>query len=325
MYIPFSKTEQEKISRNDPRPSISSLYPTAERYLTKVAAATEKLSKAGYLLERDRDYIKQRAKAYWDYIHEGQEKAQATRGPQKGSLIVIGGGRLDAEIYEQFKALAGGEKAKIVIIPSASDDRMIDRENFAARVKAPFEKVGLKDITILHTRNPKEANTEAFVKPLLEASGVWFVGGRQWRLVDAYGGTRTFDELNKVLGRGGVIAGTSAGATIQGSFLARGDSKTNMIMMGDHQEGFGYITNVAIDQHLLARNRQFDLFEILDEHPHLLGIGLDEGTAIVVQKDEAEVIGRSYVVFYDGGSGERTFIMLNKGDRYNLKTRKVLD
>ena len=117
---------------------------------------------------------------------------------------------------------------------------------------------------------------------------VWFTGGRQWRLADSYLGTKVEEELWALLGRGGVIGGSSAGATIQGSYLARGDTKTNTIMMGDHDEGFGFLKNTAIDQHLLRRNRQFDLIEIIEAWPELLGIGIDENTAIVVQGDASK-------------------------------------
>ena len=81
-------------------------------------------------------------------------------------------------------------------------------------------------------------------------------GGRQWRIADSYLGTLTEKEFRTVLDRGGVIGGSSAGATIQGSYLARGDTQANTIMMGDHEQGFAYIENVAIDQHLLVRIKQ---------------------------------------------------------------------
>ena len=71
-------------------------------------------------------------------------------------------------------------------------------------------------------------------------------------------------------------------------------------MMGDHQEGFGYLKNVAIDQHVLVRDRQFDMFDILKNRPELLGIGIDENTAVVVNGNQFEVIGESYVIVYDG-------------------------
>ena len=96
-------------------------------------------------------------------------------------------------------------------------------------------------------------------------------------------------------------------------------------MMGDHEEGFGFLKGVAIDQHVLKRNRQFDLLEIIAARPDLLGIGIDENTAIVVRGNRFEVIGQSYVVIHDaqrqidsGGS----FYFLAAGDRYDLSTRE---
>lgn len=71
-------------------------------------------------------------------------------------------------------------------------------------------------------------------------------------------------------------------------------------MMGDHEEGLAFISNVAIDQQLFARNRQFDVFEILENRPELLGIGLDEDTGIIVEGNQFTVFGRSYVAIYDG-------------------------
>ena len=122
-----------------------------------------------------------------------------------------------------------------------------------------------------------------------------------------------------------MIGGSSAGATIQGSYLVRGDSKTNVIMMGDHEQGFGYLKNTAIDQHVLTRNRQFDMIEVIRAKPELLGIGLDDDTAIVVQGDEFEVIGRSYVAIYDHETmgAEGRFYFLAPGQRFDLATRKI--
>ena len=97
--------------------------------------------------------------------------------------------------------------------------------------------------------------------------------------------------------------------------------------MGDHEEGFAFIKNVAIDQHLLVRNRQFDLIEIIKAHPDLLGLGIDEDTAIVVQGNEFEVIGNGYVAIYDheqivGANGQFFFLM--PGDRFDMATRQPL-
>src|SRR6185436_4216153 len=110
------------------------------------------------------------------------------------------------------------------------------------------------------------------------------------RLVDSYLNTRTNRELWKVLKRGGVIGGSSAGATIQGSYLVRGAREGNTLMMAPGYEvGLGFLKHVAVDQHLLKRNRQDDLVPVITKHPELLGIGIDESTAIVVTKDQFEV------------------------------------
>ncbi len=168
-----------------------------------------------------------------------------------------------------------------------------------------------------------------FTPPLTirKARAVWFPGGRQWRLADSYLNTKVHEELQSLLARGGVVGGSSAGATIQGAYLARGDTKTNTIMMGDHEEGFGFLTNVAIDQHLLRRNRQHDLLEVIRAKPHLLGIGIDEDTAIVVKGSKFEVIGQSYVAIYDSKRAIDTggeFYFLAPGDHYDLATRQPL-
>jgi cyanophycinase len=248
--------------------------------------------------------------------------AQAA-GPANGSLVVVGGAMRDTAIVDRFLDLAGGADAPIVVIPTAGGGDDYDQYWSGLR---QFKERGATDLTVLHTYDRNEADTDAFVVPLERARGVWFSGGRQWRLADAYLNTKVHEELRALLSRGGVIGGSSAGATIQGSYLARGDTRTNTIMMGDHEVGMAFLENVAIDQHLLMRNRHFDLIEIIEAHPGVLGIGLDENTAIVVQGDEFEVIGQSYVVIYDHerqlDTGGR-FYFLAPGDRYDLRTRQA--
>ncbi|MFO7827892.1 MAG: cyanophycinase [Bacteroidales bacterium] len=261
-----------------------------------------------------------------------------TTGPESGTLLIIGGNASDSLFIPAFKKLAGGDSAEIVIIPTARDDESIATDPDFKTLRDRFAKFQFKKISILHTRSVEDANDPEFVKPLQTATGVWIQGGRQWRLVDSYLNTLTHLEIFGVLHRRGVVAGTSAGATIQGSYLARGDTKKNTIMMGDHEEGFSFIKNIAIDQHLLARNRHFDMFEILKNKPHLLGIGLDENTAIVVNGNKFEVIGEHYVAVYDKTrwSQERDtiyklkptskeFYFLKPGDQYDLLKRTVIE
>ncbi len=246
-----------------------------------------------------------------------------TTGPSNGSLVIVGGAMRDPEILQRFLDLAGGKDAPIVVIPTAGGGDEYDQ--FYSGLRA-WRAQGATNLTVLHTNDRSEADSDDFIQAIREANGVWFPGGRQWRLADSYLGTKTEQELRNLLERGGVIGGSSAGATILGSYLARGDTRTNEIMMGDHEEGFGFLTNSAIDQHLLKRNRQFDLIEVIEAHPELLGIGLDENTAIVVTGNGFEVIGESYVVIFDheimiGDQG--SFYFLAPGDRFNLVTREA--
>jgi len=263
------------------------------------------------------------------------QKINETIGPEKGTLIITGDG-IYGIFKDKFLELIGGANAPIIVIPTAGSSEVLSDE-FLENYKQKFIDLGFNNVTVLHTRDPEEANKDEFIEPIRNAAGVIFGGGRQWRHADSYLNTKAHDEFFKLLDRGGVIAGGSAGATIQGSYLARGDSQGNTKMMGDHEVGLGFITNVAIDQHLLARNRQFDMFEILDNRPELLGIGLDEKTGIIVQGDKFSVVGKSYVAIYDGTrwsqekntiyklpKGSREFYTLKSGNEYNLKTRSVI-
>lgn len=247
-------------------------------------------------------------------------------GPEGGTLVIVGGGAVGPEIWQKFIALAGGPTARFVVIPTAQEDTLLDSDSTVYRLRRQVSGT----VTVLHTRNPKESDGAAFVAPIEAATGVWFVGGRQWRLADSYLNTRTHRALEALLQRGGVIGGTSAGATIQGSYLVRGDTKGNTLMMGDHVQGLGFLKNTVIDQHVLRRNRPFDLFEVLDAHPDLLGIGLDESTAIVVENQVFEVLGKTYALVYDPrqwagkAAAAKKFVFLASGQRFDLRSRRIL-
>jgi cyanophycinase len=250
--------------------------------------------------------------------------AATEHGPDKGTLVIVGGNMQDPAIVKKFIDLAGGPDAPIVIIPTASEDDE-HYDNYWSGLKQ-WREAGANNLTVLHTRDRKVADSDAFVKPIKTARGVFFGGGRQWRLADAYSGTATQKEIQGVLDRGGVVGGSSAGAAILSSFMVRGDTKTNTIMIGDHTAGMGFLKNAAVDIHVLRRNRQFDMLEVLDAHPELLGISIDEDTAIVVEGDRFDVIGKSYALIYDtktvaGKSGR--FYFMGAGDRFDMKTRKA--
>ena len=249
-----------------------------------------------------------------------------TLGPAKGSLIIVGGGGMPKVIFDRFFEAAGGRDAKLVVVPTAGSGAEYDESTSSVKM---FKKAGATNVHLLHTRDTKVADSEEFVAVLRDARAVWFGGGRQWRLADAYLGTKTEAAFHDVLKRGGVIGGSSAGATIQASYLVRGAPEGNQIMMSPgHEQGFAYIRNSAIDQHLLARKRENDMLPVIRKHPHLLGIGIDESTALYVRGNTAEVIGKSKVLFYDIALektvGKKFYTTLDPGDRFDLKSRRKL-
>ncbi len=253
----------------------------------------------------------------------GAQMAATTVGPERGALIVAGGGRLGPEIMDRFIEMAGGPAARIVVIPTAGEQDSFPQDWSGTRT---FRSAGVARVTVLHTRDPAVADTEAFLAPLRDATGVWIPGGRQWRLADAYLGTRTLDALYAVLARGGVIGGSSAGASIQASYMVRGAPEGNTIMMAKgHEQGFGFLRRSAVDQHLITRGRELDMLEVIGAYPDLLGIGIDEGTAILVRGDRAEVIGRSKVAFYNTRDGDGgPYYFLEAGDVFDLAARRTL-
>ena len=148
--------------------------------------------------------------------------------------------------------------------------------------------------------------------------------------MDAYQGTEADALMHEVLQRGGVIAGSSAGASIQGEYMARGNPLgSEDIMANGYEAGLGFLKGVAIDQHFSQRNRFADLASLVDRYPQLLGIGLDESTALIVQKNIAEVVGKHRVCFYDRRKPKEKdlpdFTSVRTGGKYDLVERQVID
>ena len=255
-------------------------------------------------------------------------------GPPKGTLLIVGGGNLNGTgINEKFIELAGGVEKNFVIVPTAGGNRNPDGSLIVydeQRIIAPWLKLGLKHVRLLHTHDPKIADTEAFAKVLRDADAVWFNGGRQWNIVDSYANTLTYREFHKVLERGGVIGGSSAGATIQGDYLVRGAVSGSDVVMTpepNHERAFLFLRHAAIDQHINTRNRWDDLIPVIRKWPDLLGIGLSEATAIIVRGDRFEVMGAWKVAVHDNTRlyqpWEKPYYVLSAGDVYNMKTRKI--
>ncbi|HEY2496586.1 MAG TPA: cyanophycinase [Candidatus Angelobacter sp.] len=263
------------------------------------------------------------AVALSDYDHS------PTIGPEKGWLVIQGGGQLTNEVKDRFVALAGGPNAEFVLIPTAEADDKIDVE----RMRIGFLKgFGVRSVTVLHTRDRARANSAGFIEALRHANGIWIDGGRQWRLVDAYLGTPVETEIKALLARGGVVGGGSAGATIQGSFLVRGapgtprnpDGDNRIMMAPGYTTGFGLLPSSAIDQHVDTREREADLHPVISKHPDLLGIGIDQSAAIVVHGDSFFVVG-GQVVIHDGRKHDAApYYFLSSGQAFDLRRRVAI-
>jgi cyanophycinase len=252
-----------------------------------------------------------------------------TTGPEKGWLVIHGGGVVPNEVKERFIALAGGPEKNFVVIPTALPDQEISQQ-YGKSIPDLF---GARHVIVLHTRDRVRADSDGFVEPLRHASGVWIEGGRQWRLADAYLGTATEREIKAVLARGGVVGGGSAGATIQGSFLVRGapgdprnpDGDNTIMMSPGHEKGFGLLANSAIDQHIDARGRENDLQPVIAAHPELLGIGIDQAAAIIVHGNSFFVVG-GQVAIHDGKLHNGSpYYFLSTGQSFDLTSRSVVN
>jgi cyanophycinase len=248
-------------------------------------------------------------------------------GPPKGTVIVVGGGSMGPEIYGKFIEAAGGPDALIIDVPNAGGAESYGQDGPSPR---GWRNAGAKNVHVLFTKDRKLADSDSFVAVIKKAGGVWFEGGRQYHLVEDYGGTKAEKAFREVLERGGVVGGSSAGASILGDFLVRGaPSQNNRIMdYPGYEKGFAYLRNVGIDQHVVARERLPDLADsILTKYPKLLAISEDEGTAWVVRGDTATIIGRNKAFVYGGNDPNDPgvpFLTLRPGDTYNLASRRVI-
>jgi len=189
-----------------------------------------------------------------------------------GASLFISGGRLTDELKQEFLALAG---SRLVVITTASPWADTDH------METEFDS-GI----ILHTRSRLVANSPEFVKPLKEATAVWFEGGDQNWLTDTYLDTLTEREIWGVLERGGIVGGTSAGAAIM-----------SPVMLPRLGRGLGFLPNTIVDQHFTERGRQQRLLSAISG-TDLLGLGIDEGTVLLIQGHEAKILGEGRVHVY---------------------------
>lgn len=215
--------------------------------------------------------------------------ARADGPARKGSLVIVGGGGMPDAVRDRFVELAGGKAARLVIIPTASAaaDDPAEAEGFLL----PWRKYEPAALARLHTRSRSEADDPAFARALDGATGVWFSGGDQTKLTAAYLDTATHRAIRAVLDRGGVVGGTSAGAAVMSDVMIEGGNPKAQV-----GRGFGFVANAVVDQHFLKRDRMNRLLGVLADRPGLVGIGIDESTALIVEGDRWGVLGRSFIL-----------------------------
>ena len=261
--------------------------------------------------------------------------AQTTSNPYfnyKGKLIIIGGGSIPDSLFSFFANYMGGKDQPIVYIPTATtDEEYIQKGEHLIK----FSSRGFSNLSTIHTRNKKEADDPKNIALMRNAKGLYFGGGDQQLIANAYAGTKLYDEFIALLNRGGVIMGTSAGATIMGSLMVGGDARDDISKKYAFNPAFSFMTNTALDQHVLARNRQFDLIPVIEHYPGTLGIGMDESTAIIVEAGQFKVWGNSYAMLYDPkdwaeqkkkwGAVLKPFKMMASGSSFNFVTREIID
>lgn len=260
----------------------------------------------------------------------------------KGKLVIIGGVQT-TEIVQKFVELAGGPKAKIIIIPNAGSDPV----KWSKVQKLEFEEFGAEADYLLFTR--ETADDEINLDKMDWANAVFFLGGDQSDLTRDMLNTKLLSKVFDIYNNGGVVGGSSAGAAVMsevmitGNELVNKDSSASFITIEkgnvEVKQGFGFLKNSIVDQHFLKRKRHNRTISALIEHPNLFGIAIDESTGIIVYPDETfEVIGTYQVLVYDPTSAKEMredkngnlgitdmkLQVLISGDKFDMKTRQVI-
>jgi cyanophycinase len=240
----------------------------------------------------------------------GSAAPPASTAPRpKGSLVIVGGGSRDEALMRRFVELAGGAgHARIAVVPMASEEA----EASGADLVKELDSLGADAFVFLITR--AQADAPESVKRLNAATGVWFGGGDQKRLTAVLGGTASLRAIHQRYEAGAVLGGTSAGAAIMSDSMITGDQTPPGDTAGYYGDeypaierrrievipGLGFLHGAIVDQHFIKRERHNRLLSAVLERPDLIGVGIDESTAIEVSPDGRwRVLGESDVVVYD--------------------------
>jgi cyanophycinase len=240
-------------------------------------------------------------------VPRANDGSAASDGP-RGSLVIVGGGPRDEAITAKFIALAGGvARARILVLPMASSLPETGTESVQE-----FRKHGVAAWSMNLTR--EQAMDAATARALDSATGIWFPGGDQVRIMAVLDGTPTAAAIRARYAAGAVIGGTSAGAAVMSTPMITGDERAPggarrdttqsfiTIARGDvvTSPGLSLVPGAIVDQHFLRRKRHNRLLSLVLEHPSLIGIGIDESTALVIEPGHRwSILGESAAIVYD--------------------------
>jgi cyanophycinase len=222
-------------------------------------------------------------------LSDSADNGAVIRSRESGILFLVGGGPLPDRLGREFVTLAGGHEARLVVIPGLNDETD-DFESY----REEWRLFGVQEVTLLHARTRAQAADPQFSEALVTATAVWLGGGQQTWFTTTYGGTVVEKRLKELLQRGGVIGGTSAGASAVTSIMMAGGRRGEPITTN----GLGLFPDAIVDQHFFKRNRAARLMKLVEQHPELIGLGIDEQTAAIVElkTQRMSVIGESYVM-----------------------------
>jgi len=260
--------------------------------------------------------------------------AFATAPSQRGQLVVIGGGRITNDILERMGRYTGGvEGSRVLIVPYSMP--VHDTAYHARNVKR-FKDYGYKHVDLINCL-PEDLDLPENLAKLDGVNVIFFGGGLQDRLANALHGTKFLERIRELHEAGATVAGTSAGAAVMSKVMIVGGQRqvpegfthANYALIVEDNvnlgEGFGFMPDVLIHQHFVVRRRLTTLFSALLDHPYLLGVGIDEHTAIDVSPDGSfEVVGDSSVMILDpiykpGESPRFDVLILWNGEKHDGK------
>jgi cyanophycinase len=266
---------------------------------------------------------------------------RVTAGVRQGTLVIVGGHEDkegDRVILKEVARLVRG--GRLVLATVASHEP----EGYFESYQRAFADLGVTDLVELYVRERSETASEEKLKVFDGATGVFFSGGDQLRISSTLGDTPAERRVREILERGGVVAGTSAGAAaMSDTMLVKGTSGESYRIGDLHMApGLGLIRDVIIDQHFAERGRIGRLLGAVAQNPRELGVGIDEDTAIVVRGRQFRVVGSGAVYVVDGAGvthsniaeaePERALSMydvrmhvLSAGDGFDLERRRPGD